>query len=415
LGRLTLNILLSFAQFEREIISERTRDKLSAARRKGKWIGGWQVLGYDIDAKANRLVVNPKEAGQVREIFEMAARAESLEAAVRQVHASGLKTKSWSTKKGKRHPARAFNRTMLRRLLSNLLYKGCVGHKGTIYPGEQERIIDPPLWDQVNAKLSARGQQQQGRIHRKQKPPLANLLFCSACDSPMTATFTTRQGHRHRYYGCCAARRREGSRCDQGFVAAADLEPSILHHLQPVLGAGLNWPTVIEAVKRIEYHWQTNGVSIYFKEGTRLDYEMALTPRGGGAQGTEPKANEGRVPRISRLMALAIKFERLISDGSIRTYRVLAEAGRITRARLSQIIRLTELAPCIQEELLFLPKTVHGSDPITEKALRAVTGSPDWEVQKQRFASLKATGSQLAKKSLGSRQNGLAFPGHRSD
>ena len=83
LGRLTLNILLSFAQFEREIISERTRDKLSAARRKGKWIGGWPVMGYNVDSTGGRLIVNAKEATQVREMYRIAAESATLEAALR--------------------------------------------------------------------------------------------------------------------------------------------------------------------------------------------------------------------------------------------------------------------------------------------------------------------------------------------
>jgi site-specific DNA recombinase len=94
MGRLTLNILLSFAQFEREIIGERTRDKQSAARRKGKWIGGWPVLGYDVDPKGGRLVVNPREAEQVRQIYAMAAAASSLEALVAQIAATGYQTKA---------------------------------------------------------------------------------------------------------------------------------------------------------------------------------------------------------------------------------------------------------------------------------------------------------------------------------
>src|SRR5271156_4261619 len=101
IGRLTLNILLSFAQFEREIISERTRDKLSAARRKGKWIGGWPVLGYNVDSKGGRLVVNAKEAAQVREIYQIAAQAETLEAALRAIQARGFLTKRWTTEDGK--------------------------------------------------------------------------------------------------------------------------------------------------------------------------------------------------------------------------------------------------------------------------------------------------------------------------
>jgi site-specific DNA recombinase len=100
LGRLTLNILLSFAQFEREIIGERTRDKLGAARRKGKWIGGSPVLGYDVDPAGGRLVVNASEAEQVRQIFEIAAEAGSLELTLREVLHRGLRTKQWTSRNG---------------------------------------------------------------------------------------------------------------------------------------------------------------------------------------------------------------------------------------------------------------------------------------------------------------------------
>src|SRR5215210_6113143 len=97
LGRLTLNILLSFAQFEREIIGERTRDKMGAARRKGKWIGGSPVLGYDVDPQGGRLVLNQVEAEQVRAIFQIAAQAGSLEGTLREVHARDFITKQWTS------------------------------------------------------------------------------------------------------------------------------------------------------------------------------------------------------------------------------------------------------------------------------------------------------------------------------
>jgi site-specific DNA recombinase len=132
LGRLTLNILLSFAQFEREIISERTRDKLSAARRKGKWIGGWPVLGYDVDPKGGRPIVNAKEAEQVRAMYGIAAETETLEAGLRAIQARGFKTKAWTTGGGKHHRAQPFSRMTLRLLLSNVLYTGMVNHKGTV-------------------------------------------------------------------------------------------------------------------------------------------------------------------------------------------------------------------------------------------------------------------------------------------
>src|SRR3954453_11423297 len=116
LGRLTLNILLSFAQFEREIIGERTRDKLGAARRKGKWIGGFPVLGYDVNAQGGRLVVNEREAEQVRHIYRTFSKAGTLEEAFRRVDRSGFTTKDWSSKEGRHHPGKPFSKMTLRLL-----------------------------------------------------------------------------------------------------------------------------------------------------------------------------------------------------------------------------------------------------------------------------------------------------------
>ncbi|MBV8812377.1 MAG: recombinase family protein, partial [Acidobacteriaceae bacterium] len=149
LGRLTLHILLSFAQFEREIISERTRDKMSAARRKGQWVGGIPVLGYDVDADGGRLVINPAEAERVREIFAISAGCASLAEAQQQVHARGLLTKEWTSKSGKHHRGCGFTQSRLGILLRNVLYIGQVCHKGVVYPGEQPAIVDRALWERV--------------------------------------------------------------------------------------------------------------------------------------------------------------------------------------------------------------------------------------------------------------------------
>ena len=387
LGRLTLNILLSFAQFEREIISERTRDKLSAARRKGKWIGGWPVLGYDIDSKGGRLVLNAREAGQVREIYNIAAQADNLEAALRVVQYHGFKTKAWTSRSGRRHVARHFSRMTLRLLLSNVLYTGAIRHKGTVYPGEQARIVEQVLWEEVNAKLWVHGASQRGREHHRQEAPLAKLLDCAECGSTMRPTYTTKQGRRYRYYRCQAAK--AGQSCSQGPVAAVDLESSLLRKLEPVLGAGLNWAAMQETVERIQYDSKSRRVTIEWKDGTELKYELPVPVRRGVQRG-ESERETGRVPRISRLMALAIKFEGQMRQGLVHHQRELADAGQISRARMSQIMRLTDLAPQIQEELLFLPKTLSGPDRITEKALRKISRSMDWEWQRNEFARLVA-------------------------
>src|SRR5579863_8921337 len=136
LGRLTLNILLSFAQFEREIIGERTRDKMSAARRKGKWTGGMPVLGYDIVPGGGRLMVNEKESRRVRDIFALFIQHQSLSAVVSELARRRWRTKSWTSNGGVKHLGRPFTKASLRRLLINAIYAGKVEHKGAIYAGE---------------------------------------------------------------------------------------------------------------------------------------------------------------------------------------------------------------------------------------------------------------------------------------
>jgi len=161
LGRLTLNILLSFAQFEREIISERTRDKMAAARRRGKWTGGHPVLGYDIDPKGARLVVNVDEAGQVRTIYQLYLGYRSLRRVARDIDLRGWRTKQWVTKSGLALGGKPFTIGSLYRLLVNPTYAGHVVYRGQTYRGEHDAILESHMWENVQAIL-----------HRKVRGPI---------------------------------------------------------------------------------------------------------------------------------------------------------------------------------------------------------------------------------------------------
>ena len=139
------SIFLSFAEFEREIISERTRDKKAAAKRKGKWTGGYLPLGYDLDRNGGKLLVNDCEAAQVRAMFELFGENRSLPLTLEEVQRRGWKTKSWITEKQRRHGGGEFTDASLRRLLANECYAGLVAYRGQSYRGEQRRIIEPRL------------------------------------------------------------------------------------------------------------------------------------------------------------------------------------------------------------------------------------------------------------------------------
>src|SRR5262249_37490715 len=153
MGRLVLNVLLSFAQFEREIISERTRDKIAATRRKGKWSGGLPVLGYDVDPQVLRLVVNPKEAARVRAIFDLYLKHQALLPVVRELERRGWRTKIWVTRKGRKIGGRTFVKTNLHKFLTNATYAGKLRYKNELHNGEHPAIVDPAKWQKVQELL----------------------------------------------------------------------------------------------------------------------------------------------------------------------------------------------------------------------------------------------------------------------
>jgi site-specific DNA recombinase len=215
MGRLTLNILLSFAQFERELVSERTRDKIAAAKRKGMWGGGRPILGYDIERRpgGNRLVVNEEEAGRVRRIFELYLECGSLSQTVRRLDEMGWTSKAWTTKAGRPMGGRPFNKTQLFHLLTNVAYLGKVKHKDDVYDGQHEAIIDEHLFNRV-ARLLKTNRSGDGRgSGNKHGALLKGLVRCKACGCAMLhhyASSRTKGGavKHYRYYVCTRAQER---------------------------------------------------------------------------------------------------------------------------------------------------------------------------------------------------------------
>src|SRR5262249_40033345 len=179
MGRLVLNMLLSFAQFEREMIAERTRDKIAAARRKGKWVGGMPLLGYDVDPKGSKLRVNDTEAARVRAIFALYLEYQALLPVIRELNRPGWRTKRWRTRKGHFRGGRAFPRNTLRQLLTNVTYLGRIRYRQEIHPGEHDAIVDAAIWQQVQTLLQRKRQHQGARLPSGALLP--RLLRCGAC------------------------------------------------------------------------------------------------------------------------------------------------------------------------------------------------------------------------------------------
>jgi len=199
LGRLTLNILLSFAQFERELIGERTRDKMSAARRKGKWVGGCPVLGYDVDPGGGRLTVNEDEAERVRAIFALFEEQRSVLKTLTEIGRRGWRLKSWTRKTGQFRAGGPFALHSLRRLLTNVSYTGAIRHKGQTYAGEHAAIVSPGTWERVQDLITHSAAVARGRLRNKHMALLSGLLFCESCATPMGYAYSAKNGCKYPY------------------------------------------------------------------------------------------------------------------------------------------------------------------------------------------------------------------------
>jgi len=244
MGRLTLNILLSFAQFEREIISERTRDKIAAARRRGKWTGGAPVLGYDRarDNGGSRLVVNQAEAKQVRTIYEKYLELGSLLAVVRWLDAQNWRNKRYETKKGTSRGGKDFDKSTLQKLLTNRLYLGKITYKGQVYEGEHEAIISQELFDRVRAMLQRNGRSGGNHVRNRFGAVLKGLLNCSPCGCSMAPTHTKKGNRRYRYYVCVNAQKRGWHNCQSRSIPAAEVEPFVVDRPALVTSPGPGSP-----------------------------------------------------------------------------------------------------------------------------------------------------------------------------
>jgi site-specific DNA recombinase len=255
MGRLTLNMLLSFAQFEREVSGERIRDKIAASRRKGMWMGGTTPLGYEV--RDRKLVVDPEHAPTVGTIFERFVRIGSLTALVRALEADGVRTRRGAP----------LDKGYLHRLLRNPVYIGKAVHKGASYDGQHEAIIPQPLWDKVQVILATPAHSRAANSRAQTPALLKGLLFGPTGDA-MSPTHTRRRGKLYRYYVSQAVLKRGAGACPIGRIAAAEIEGAVIAQVRALLRApevvvatwkkagGISEAEVREALNRLDSLWE---------------------------------------------------------------------------------------------------------------------------------------------------------------
>lgn len=236
MGRLTLNILLSFAQFEREIISERTRDKIAASRRRGMWIGGQPMLGYDIDrpVTGSRLVVNRDEATQVRAIFDLYVELGSIMPVVKELALRDWRMKRWTTRAGRESGGRPHNKGSLHRMLTNPIYIGKVTYRDEIHEGQHDAIIPPEVWESVQKRLKQNAHTGSGTQRNRHGALLRGLLHCTHCHCGMTHAYTGKDNKRYRYYVCTHAQKNGWHTCPSKSVPAHEIESFVVAQIRCV-------------------------------------------------------------------------------------------------------------------------------------------------------------------------------------
>lgn len=237
MGRLTLNILLSFAQFERDIIGERIRDKIAAQRQKGLWCGGQPVLGYDVDRSETspKLVVNADEAAKVREIFDFYLKLRSLLPVVQKLEELGWANKKWLTRKGRHKGGRPFDKCSVHSLLTNVLYIGRIRHKENVYDGVHEPIIQPDVFNAVQRMLKEHGRGSGKRLINRHNALLKGMLFCPACGYAMAHSPTKKKSRLYRYYVCQTAIKRGHGQCSTGSIPAPAIEAAVVESLRCIV------------------------------------------------------------------------------------------------------------------------------------------------------------------------------------
>jgi len=197
MGRLTLNILLSFAQFEREVTGERIRDKIAASKKKGMWMGGLVPLGYDLDGR--KLVPNAKESALVCKIFSLYLKVGCVSKVTAQLDREKIRSKVWVTRTGAHLGGVAFARGALYALLRNRLYIGEIRHRDQWYPGEHAGVVPRKLWDKVQAQLDGNLQKRRNSVRERGSSLLTGLIE-DATGNRFTPSFTIKRGRRYRYY-----------------------------------------------------------------------------------------------------------------------------------------------------------------------------------------------------------------------
>ncbi|MEQ9586826.1 MAG: recombinase family protein [Parvibaculaceae bacterium] len=410
MGRLTLNMLLSFAQFEREVTGERIRDKIAASKRKGMWMGGRVPLGYEPNGRT--LVIDEPSAKTVRTIFRLYLELGNVRLVKEEADRLGLTTKERLSANGKRSGGRPMSRGYLYKLLGNPLYVGRIAHRGHEFEGQHPAIIDTATWEAVQETLSNNGPIMLDRPRATEPSPLTGKLFDETGEA-LTPTHAVKSGRRYRYYISKRLAEKSTSDDKSGWrLPAREIErivatsitdlltnPSRLadvarqnrvatDRIPQLLSAAEGWKEAsLELVERIELSKDEIAISLSLPgpEGETLRFtvptrirrrgvEMKLVLENGSTTNAKPD------PALIKAVARGHRWFEDLATGRVGTLNEIAEREGVGHRYVRQIVSLAFLSPDVTEAILEGTQPVH----ITAESLTKRTEIPSsWSEQRE--------------------------------
>ncbi len=412
MGRLTLNVLLSFAQFEREVTAERIRDKIAASKRKGLWMGGNVPLGYDPDGRTLR--INEEEALTVRTICQLYEDHGTMNHVLEQACGLGLRSKVRRMSDGSLRGGNLMSRGQLHHILTNPVYAGRIRHKGKVFEGQHPAIIDPDRWDEIQARLTDKARVPRTTKHHRDPSPLAGKIVDEAGER-LTPSHTKKGDRRYRYY--ISKRLVTGGTSSEAKqrtwrIPAKALEEAV----GPAVGAQvrelasrtmdqsitphqlteLDLATALDLVRsvrispgRLDIDLNPEGVTRLFESEQEigLDNLKIALPFTERRRGVEVKlvVGDGAAQIDQTLLtnvALANHWYQQLKDG--RSFEEIASKAGTSKRRVQQIVELAFLAPDIVRDI------TKGMQPLglTSDWYLRHTLPADWQAQRERIATL---------------------------
>ncbi|MDD5281486.1 MAG: recombinase family protein [Candidatus Omnitrophica bacterium] len=412
-GKLMLHILSSFAEFERELISERTKDKMSSARKRGQWLGGRPPLGYDITKDSKKLVVNQEDAKLIREIFALYLKGNSLLKVAQIINEKGFRTKRATSKGGKTFGGIKFGITHIRSMITNVLYLGKVYYAGQIYDGQQEAIIDEETFKKTQEILKDNRIERRATKNTECTGLLSHLLHCKICGHFMFHTYTLKhKTHKYRYYVCSNAQKRGYNSCPTKSVNAQAIEDATVDCLKKVfidnnkkndhpnkqeVEAILSpiWDTlypeekrrILKAlVKEINYDSTSKKLGLMLNDSDiRLEFEVDLKQVRPLNKWHKEEEIE-KEPQVRKMLILAHQIQQFVNEGRFKHPREACKWLNLSVTRMDQVMNTLFLCPAIQNGIISSNTPVINA--LTEFKIRPLLKEVDWHKQLTQWQTL---------------------------